>query len=133
MQELFSYSLMTSGLGILIVFLILVLLSGLMILIRKFSDIDTGKKPAATAAVTATETTAASGSIPLPVLVAVAAAEAIPDSNSSRWLPAAVSAYIAALEDDSVRPKALNWATGGTAKYDPWVSNNKVTKTAPGA
>ena len=133
MQELFSYSLMTSGLGILIVFLILVLLSVLMILIRKFSDIDTGKKPAATASTVAPETTAQPEHIPLPVLVAVAASESIPDSNSAKWLPAAVSAYIAALEDDSVRPRAINWATGGTAKYDPWVSNNKVTKTAPGA
>ena len=38
MQEQFSYSLMASGLGILIVFSILVLLSCLMVLIKKLSD-----------------------------------------------------------------------------------------------
>ena len=126
---------MASGLGILIVFLILIILSGLMILIRKLSDSEPKARPAAASAPVSQPavTSAESSQLPLPVLVAVATAAANAEAGSPKWLAAAVAAFSASLDDDAVTPRAGNWSAGGAAKYDPWVSNNKVLKTAPGA
>lgn len=132
MQEQFSYSLMASGLGILIVFSILVLLSVLMMLIRFFSDNDGSKKAAPAKAVKSKKAGAVSD-LPLPVLAAVAAEAFGAGTNSPDWVGAAVAAYLASEDDDAVTPRASSWSAGRTEKYDPWVANNKLSKTAPGA
>jgi len=123
---------MASGLGILIVFAILVLLSVLMILIRKFSDTDPSQKSAQPKKAASVKAGAASN-LPIPVLVAVAASEFGAGTNSPDWVSAAVAAYIASEDDDAVTPRASSWSAGRTEKYDPWVANNKLSKTAPGA
>ena len=134
MQEQFSYSLMASGLGILIVFCLLVLLSGLMVLIKKLSDEKEPKKkevktpvktPAKAAAAPAVQS-----SLPLPVLVA-AAAEGFSGAGGPNWLIAAIAAYFASENDYSDAPSAKAWAAT-YQKYDPWVANNKLSKTVPG-
>ncbi|MDC7125160.1 MAG: hypothetical protein PQJ46_06315 [Spirochaetales bacterium] len=132
MQEQFIYSLMASGLGILIVFLILTLLCGLMILIRKLSDTDQTQsqvqKPSipAQAATPAIKHATTPPSIPLPVLVAAATAGTA--SGSIEWLGAAVAAYLATDEIDG----GSAWSSDINSKYDPWVANNKLSKTVPG-
>ena len=131
MQEQFSYSVMASGLGILIVFSLLVMLSGLMVLIRKLSD-GTEKKTANAAPKTKSKG-ASSSSVPLPVLVAAAAAASGIEVDTPEWLPAAVAAFLASEDDAAVTPLASNWHSSHSAKYDPWVANNKLSKTAPGA
>lgn len=123
---------MASGLGILIVFSILVLLSCLMIVIRKLSDGGDSKKSAAPKPSKAAKG-APKPEVPLPVLVAAAAAASGIEVDTPQWLPAAVAAFIAAEEDEAVAPRASNWHSSFSAKYDPWVANNKLTKTAPGA
>lgn len=129
MREQFSYSLMASGLGILIVFSILVLLSLVMIIIKKLSDPDTSKKKKPEPAPAQKKAAAgAAPTLPLPVLVAAATAG---ESGNASWLIAAVAAFLAAEDDDTVAPRAASWiSTPG--KYDPWVANNKLSKTVPG-
>ncbi|MBI9106938.1 MAG: OadG family protein [Spirochaetales bacterium] len=117
MQEHFSYSLMASGLGILIVFLILVLLSVLMIVIRKFSD-DNGSK----------NKQPASAPAPAPLQAApVTVAKA-----DNEWIIAAVAAFIAVEDEDLVVPQASSWSPSVSEKYDPWVNTNKLSKTVSG-
>ncbi|MDC7227059.1 MAG: OadG family protein [Spirochaetales bacterium] len=128
MQEQFSYSLMASGLGILIVFTILVLLSVLMIIIRRLSDEKT-EKPVTSTQPTAVQT-APQSSLPLPVMVA-AATEGMTMGGNADWLIAAVAAYFAIEENDAAGPSAAAWAST-YVKYDPWVANNKLSKTVPG-
>ncbi len=127
MQEEFIYSVMTSILGILIVFTLLVLLSLLMVLIKKFADGDTAKSKAPKSA--GTSSAKKSGGLPLPVIVAAATATM---ADNAKWLSAAVSAFLAAEEDEQNAPKASGWSSAGAAKYDPWVANNKITRKAPG-
>ncbi len=127
MQEEFIYSVMTSILGILIVFTLLVLLSLLMVLIRKFADGDTAKSTAPKSA--RASSAKKSGGLPLPVIVAAATATM---ADNAKWLSAAVSAFLAAEEDEQNAPKASGWSSAGAAKYDPWVASNKITRKAPG-
>ena len=134
MQEQFSYSLMASALGILIVFSILVLLSGVMILIRKLSDAEPKKKEDATqkpVSVAAVTQAAVQPQLPLPVMVA-AAVEGLSGGTAANWLPAAVAAFFALEDDDASGPSATSWAASKYNKYDPWVANNKLSKTVPG-
>jgi len=128
MHEQFSYSLMASALGILIVFSILVLLSCLMILIRKLSDTDP-KEKTKTAKTSSQKKAAVSSQLPLPVMVAAATAGY---PGSSNWLIAAVAAFFATEDDNTFAPRATSW-TSTPGKYDPWVANNKLSKTVPGA
>lgn len=133
MQEQFSYSLMASALGILIVFAILVLLSGLMILIKRLSDDRPEKKSAKSTegpAVAQTISQApAQPALPLPVLVAAAAEGAAMANTGTDWLIAAVAAFFAS-EDEGAglagQPSASAWASTYVS-YDPWVANNKLS------
>ncbi len=127
MQEQFSYSLMASGLGILIVFLILVLLSVLMVIIRKLSHTDKTGKPA-TVKKRLSGKSAKKSEVPLPVLVAVATAASSAEAGTPNWVAAAAAAYLASEDDDAVAPRASNWAVGGYNTFDPWVNNNKLSK-----
>lgn len=132
MQEEFIYSVMTSVLGITIVFTLLVFLSLLMVLIKKFADGDTAKgaAPKAAKASSAKKSGSRTGKgLPLPVIVAAATATM---ADNAKWLSAAVSAFLAAEEDEQNAPKASGWSSAGAAKYDPWVANNKITRKAPG-
>lgn len=134
MQEQFSYSLMASALGILIVFTILVLLSGLMILIRKLSDDRPEKKVKSAPAQTfskSTELSTSQNALPLPVLVAAAAEGMSTVYTGTDWLIAAVAAYFASEDDNASGPSAAAW-TSTYIKYDPWVANNKLSKIVPG-
>ena len=130
MQEQFSYSLMASGLGILIVFAILVLLSGLMILIRKLSDTEPKEKKPAAAKKAVKPKAGAQSELPLPVLVA-AAAEGMSGAGGADWVIAAIAAYFASEKDYTGAPSAAAWAAT-YHQYDPWVANNKLSKTVPG-
>lgn len=132
MQENFTYSLMASGLGILIVFAILLLLSVMMIVIRKISDSDSSNPVKALSGKTASAKSSSS-EIPLPVLVSVAAAATADTALRPDWIAAATAAFLAAEDDEAVIPSAVNWAAGLSNTYDPWVSNNKLSKSAPGA
>ena len=134
MQENFTYSLLASGLGILIVFSILVLLSVLMVIIRKLADNENGKSSVKTETSSQPLPQASSKpGLPLPVLVAAAtAAQALP-SRSRGWISAAVAAFLASEEDDLVLPRTASWIAADTDKYDPWVANKKFPKSVSGA
>ena len=122
---------MASGLGILIVFAILVLLSGLMILIRKLSDSEPReKKPAAAKPAPARKKKAGEPTLPLPVLVAAAAQATA--AGSPDWIAAAVAAVIAVEDDEAAAPSAVSWNATAYTSYDPWVANTKLSKTVPG-
>ena len=136
MQEQFSYSLMASGLGILIVFLILVFLSILMIIIRKLFDDKPVKSVTKTTeapspAPVAQSAPSAVSALPLPVLVAAAAEGLGGSAGNAGWISAAVAAYFASEDTGSSGVRAKSWASGPGA-YDPWVANNKLSKTVPG-
>ena len=130
MQEQFSYSLLASGLGILIVFLILVLLSVLMVIIRKVSEDKSAKEKAPEKASFEKQPQPAAqpSALPIPVIVAAATAAMAVSSRSKGWIPAAVSAFLASEEDEAVTPKAGLWRAGRRSGFDPWVSENKLTK-----
>lgn len=128
---------MASGLGILIVFLILILLSVLMLLIRKIFDESAPKPekksatPPTAAAVTAAAVQPVESQLPLPVLVAAAAAGMSGTSGDAGFITAAVAAYFASEDENSSGVKAKCW-TSSPGAYDPWVANNKLSKTVPG-
>lgn len=132
MQEQFSYSLMASLLGILIVFSILLLLCGLMILIRKIAEPDSKSNlnVQVQAKSTVAQKVASLPKIPLPVLVAAATAGNA--AGSIEWMGAAVAAYLSLEEDQAKEPNTRAWSSDKYSKYDPWVANNKLSKTVPG-
>jgi sodium pump decarboxylase gamma subunit len=116
MNEQFSYSLLASGLGILIVFTILVLLSVVMILIRKFSGETNTPKGGPEKNSEPAE--------PEPQLAV---------KDNTEWIIAAVAAFLAAEDDEQIIPQALSWTPSAAEKYDPWVNTNKLSKSVPGA
>ncbi len=137
MKELFSYSLMASALGILIVFVLLIFLSALMVLIKKVFDSESSKtaKSAPKTASNAVQKTGSSSNasapgLPLPVIVAAAIAADDSAAFDPEWIAAATAAYLASEEDDEIKPRASSWSAAGSNKYDPWVAVNKFSKLA---
>lgn len=99
--ELFSYSIMASILGIVIVFLSLVGLCLLMVLLKViFQD---REKPAEAATVAPT----------------APAVSAVPQENTD-WVMAAVVAFL--MEEDGPAPSTAGWTPRATEVSDPWMN-----------
>ena len=111
--ELFSYSLFTTVLGMLVVFLSLSALSVMMVVLKRFFSGE-GKKGRRSEK--AEERKAKAGKIVLPESV-----EEIPV-----WVHAAVAAYLSE-EQEPGRPTADPW-NAEVNQYDPWISANRFSK-----
>ena len=107
--ELFSYSLMTALLGIIIVFASLLLLSFLMIIIKKlFSKKETESTPVKFI----------NKNLP---------------ADQSEWIIGAVAAYLTIEEEDLIPPSVNTWLPDNSEKYDPWMSEIQLNKKHSGA
>lgn len=107
MKEFFQYSLMTSGLGIIVVFLILILLSVFMVLIRYFSDEIFGPEK-----VTQDENKQESHPA---------------DQELPRWVSAAVAVFSSYSDPDTSLPTASAWAPSETERHDRWLEPARRT------
>ena len=112
--ELYSYSLLTTVLGMLVVFLSLSALSVMMVVLKRvFSE--EGKKGRSRSEAAATRR-AKTGSSERPET-----AEKMPD-----WVPVAVAAYLAEVEEPD-RPSADPW-NAVVNQYDPWITASRISK-----
>ncbi len=106
--EIFSYSLVTTVLGMLVVFLSLTALSAMMVVLKGVftgeGKTDRGIKPKKT------QVRREAGSSEQPPV----------------WVPAAVAAYLAE-EREPDRPTADPW-NAVTNQYDPWIVGGRVSK-----
>lgn len=103
MTETYQYSLLSSGLGILIVFLALVALSVMMVLLKKFFE--PRRKAEAENEPTAAETHEES---------------LRQEAEEVEWLQAAVAAYMILEAEASGAPSAAEWQPGNGERTDPW-------------
>lgn len=106
--EVFSFSLVTTILGMLVVFLSLTALSAMMVVLKGvFTEGgETGKRTKTKKTQLRRET----GSSEEPPV----------------WVPAAVAAYLAE-EQEPDRPTADPW-NAVTNQYDPWIAGGRVSK-----
>ena len=113
--EAYSYTVLSSFLGISIVFIFLGFLCVFMVLIKRvFDDKPAGAEIAVAAAAARgkdSETSKAS------------------DADETDWIAAAVAVYLE--EEDSPR-SALSWVPVEKEKSDPWVVTPRVRKTFSG-
>lgn len=109
-QELFSYAVMTSIMGMTVVFGFLTFLSIFMVVIKRLFDRN-NSKPADTVSSDEkppAENNSGSGS----------------RAESEDWIIAAVSAFIA--DEDQPR-SAMSWLPSADDKFDPWVSTPRIS------
>ncbi|MBN2051234.1 MAG: OadG family protein [Spirochaetales bacterium] len=102
--ESMSYSLLSSVLGILIVFIALIALSAMMVLLKMVFDASKRVK-------TAEVQTAAP-----------AAAAKSDDTEELDWLGAAAAIYLLEEEEALGAPSAAGWLPGPDVKTDPWAA-----------
>ena len=115
--ELYSYSLFTTVLGMLVVFLSLSALSVMMVVLKRVfsSEEKKGGKPRSEKAETRKSKTRTAEQ--------PESAQQVPD-----WLPVAVAAYLAEeSEQTAERPSADPW-NAVVNHYDPWISAGRNTK-----
>ena len=113
--ELYSYSLFTTVLGMLVVFLSLSALSVMMVVLKRvFSE--EGKTAGRRRPQRPATRRAKPGSSEQPE-----AAEQLPD-----WLPVAVAAYLAEQQEPD-RPSAEPW-NAVVNQYDPWITAGRTSK-----
>ena len=106
--EIYSYSLFSTVLGMLVVFLSLAALSVMMVILKAvFSERRTSRNTVNRGA--RKEGQPAGGQAPPP------------------WVPAAVAAYLAQ-EEEPERPTADPW-NAVVNQYDPWISGSRHSKT----
>lgn len=117
MQETLEYSLMASGLGIVIVFSCLVLLSLLMVIIKHLADNIGVKKVKADEVIQ---------------VVKVEGHSQAPAAGTE-WIMAAVAAFLALEESDSQKPSAASWQSSNSEADSPWVTVKPVSNFKPGA
>jgi hypothetical protein len=119
--EIFSYSLFTTVLGMLVVFLSLSALSVMMVVLKRIfvSDGESSRagKDGSGRSESATPRGNGAG-----IAEQTAAGLQIPG-----WVPVAVAAYLAAEEQEPDRPSADPW-NAVVNQYDPWVSPGRSGK-----
>jgi Na+-transporting methylmalonyl-CoA/oxaloacetate decarboxylase gamma subunit len=108
--ELYSYSLFTTVLGMLVVFLSLTMLSVMMVVLKAVFAAGRAQRPAE-----------ARGRAQAREVEQAGAAEEVPV-----WVPAAVAAYLAE-EQEPQRPTANTW-NAVVNQYDPWISGGRYHK-----
>ena len=113
--EVYSYSLFTTVLGMLVVFLSLSALSVMMVVLKRFFSAE-GKKTGRPRSETAATRRAKPGSSERPETT-----EQMPD-----WVPVAVAAYLAEVEEPD-RPSADPW-NAVVNQYDPWITASRISK-----
>jgi hypothetical protein len=115
--EVYSYSLFTTVLGMLVVFLSLSMLSVMMVALK---GIFSGKKK--------DRPGRRPGKPPGPEAAGRGEAKRQPseEPQSPPWLPAAVAAYLAG-EQETDRPTAEPW-NAVVNHYDPWISGGGFSK-----
>jgi Na+-transporting methylmalonyl-CoA/oxaloacetate decarboxylase gamma subunit len=113
--EVYSYSLFTTVLGMLVVFLSLSALSVMMVVLKRFFSGEE-KKGGTRRSEKAETGKAKTGKVEQP-----ASAQQIPG-----WVPAAVAAYLAE-EREPDRPTADSW-NAVVNHYDPWISGSRFSK-----
>ena len=113
--EAYSYTVLSSFLGITIVFVFLAFLSVFMVLIKKLFDDKSTETEIAVAAAAAVSSGKGS--------------EVLNEADETGWITAAVAVYLE--EEDSPR-SALSWVPGEKEKSDPWVVTPRVRKTFSG-
>jgi len=113
--EVYSYSLFTTVLGMLVVFFSLSALSVMMVVLKRFFSAE-GKKPSRSRSERATPRRAKTGSNEQPET-----AEQMPD-----WVPIAVATYLAE-EQEPERPSADPW-NAVVNHYDPWITASRRSK-----
>jgi hypothetical protein len=113
--EVFSYSLFTTVLGMLVVFLSLSALSVMMVVLKRIFSAD-GKKSSRpkTGKTESLKVNAREGGQP-------EAAGQVPG-----WIPVAVAVYLAQ-EQEPERPSADPW-NAVVNHYDPWISASRISK-----
>ena len=112
--EVFSYSLFTTVLGMLVVFLSLTGLSLMMVVLKGIFTAEEKSSRRRTGA-------AAAGAVKAGKAGQAPSAQQIPG-----WVPAAVAVYLAQ-EDEPERPSADPW-NAIVNQYDPWVSARRFDK-----
>ena len=113
--EVYSYSLFTTVLGMLVVFLSLSALSVMMVVLKRIFSSEGTKAGGPSSDRAATRKTKA-GSSRQP-----AAAGQVPD-----WVPVAVAAYLTEVEEPD-RPSADPW-NAVVNQYDPWITASRTSK-----
>ena len=103
-METYQYSLLSSGLGIMIVFLALIALSVMMVLLKRVF----GARKVKRAEVPVEESSA-------PVVQQ-------DDAEELDWLSAAVVAYLIEEAEALEAPSASGWTPAADERTDPWVS-----------
>jgi Na+-transporting methylmalonyl-CoA/oxaloacetate decarboxylase gamma subunit len=118
--EIYSYSLFTTVLGMLVVFLSLSALSVMMVVLKRFFSGEEKKgstgRPEKAKTGKAETRKAKTGKVEQP-----ASAQQMPG-----WVPAAVAAYLAE-EQEPDRPSADPW-NAVVNHYDPWISGSRFYK-----
>jgi hypothetical protein len=112
--EVYSYSLFTTVLGMLVVFLSLTALSLMMVVLKRIFSADTGAGGRGSEGVIVRREKAARLEQPT-------AAQQLPE-----WLPMAVAVYLT-LEEEPERPSADPW-NAVVNQYDPWISAGRFGK-----
>ena len=104
--ELYSYSVMASVLGIIIVFVSLLGLSLLMVLLKVlFQDKEKPSAPAEVTPKSSAPPAASAGSHP---------------GEGQDWIMAAVAAFL--MEEETPTPSAAAWGRRSTEVLDPWMN-----------
>jgi hypothetical protein len=112
--ELYSYSVMASILGIVIVFVSLLGLSLLMVLLKVlFQDREKPSAPAKVSSKPDAAPAAGAGSRP---------------EEGQEWIMAAVVAFL--MEEDTPPPSAAAWGRRSTEVLDPWMNRAAFDKSA---
>ena len=113
--ELYSYSLFTTVLGMLVVFLSLSALSVMMVVLKRiFSGEEEKSNSRGTERAEAREARAGKAEQPAP------------GNQLPGWVPVAVAAYLAE-EQEPDRPSADPW-NAVVNQYDPWISASRFSK-----
>ena len=111
--ELYSYSLFTTVLGMLVVFLSLSALSVMMVVLKRFFS---GEEKKGGRSEKVEAQTVKAGKVEQ-----AGSAQQMPG-----WVPAAVAAYLAE-EQEPDRPSADPW-NAVVNQYDPWISGSRFSK-----
>ena len=106
--EAFSYSVLTSIMGMIVVFAFLTFLSLMMVVIKRIFDRPAGQPAAGQAENKEKNSTAENNK----------------SGESTDWIIAAVSAFI---EDEDQPRSAMSWLPPVNEKTDPWVSSPRIT------
>ena len=108
--QAYSYTVLSSIIGMAIVFAFLGFLSVMMVVIKRIFD----RQPSAVKTVNVQEKSAS------------APAAVDQGSSDDAWVMAAVAAY---LEEEDQTKSALSWLPSESEKHDPWVNTPRIHKS----